>query len=198
MTGGLGAHSASRFAFPRGASCYERQPHVPLLIADDHPRTSRSGLRGRSGMGASRGWRTVALLMLCVVFAGLLSSCGQENPKGEGGAAPLGERAENDVPLNPPTLRFHVSSDGQVDASPDLEAEAGEAVALVLENESATRYELRLLNPEGGQVFAVEAPAGGRGDGRAMPRDVGAHVAEIRPVDGSAAAEQFTVDVSET
>jgi hypothetical protein len=137
-------------------------------------------------------------LVLCVVFAGVLSACGQENPDGKDGAGPLGERAENDVPLNPPTLRFHVSADGQIDASPDLEAEAGEAVALVLENESDDRYELRLLNPDGNQVFAVEAPAGGRGDGRAMPRDVGVHVAEVEPADGSGTAEEFTVDVSET
>jgi hypothetical protein len=140
----------------------------------------------------------VLLVALCVLFAGVLSSCGQENPEGADGAAPLGERAENDVPMNPPTLRFYVSADGQVDASPDLEAEAGEVVAMVLENESDTRYELRLVNPEGGQVFAVEAPAGGRGDGRAMPRHVGDHVAEVYPVDEPGAVEEVTVDVSET
>ncbi|HEY0645779.1 MAG TPA: hypothetical protein VGD39_20360 [Nocardioides sp.] len=133
-----------------------------------------------------------------MVFAGTFSSCGQEDPEGGDRAVPLGERAENDVPLNPPTLRFHVSADGQVDASPDLEAEAGETVALVLENESDIRYELRLLNPDGSEVFAVEAPAGGRGNGRAMPRDVGPHTAEVHPVDASGAAEEFTVDVSET
>lgn len=145
-----------------------------------------------------RRWRWVLLVASCVLFAGAVSSCGQENPEGGDGAAPLGERAENDVPLNPPTLRFHVSADGQVDASPDLAAEAGEVVAMVLENETNTRYELRLVNPEGGQVFAVEAPAGGRGDARAMPRHVGDHVAEVYPVDEPGAVERFTVDVSET
>ena len=111
---------------------------------------------------------------------------------------PMGERAENDVPLNPPTLRFHVSADGQVDASPDLEAEAGEAVAMVLENESGSGYELRLLDPEGNQVFAVQAPAGERGDGRAMPRDVGTHVVEVHAVGDPDAGEEFLVEVSET
>lgn len=172
---------------------------MPFLNANNHPTTSHVDSRRQPReAGPSRRWRTVALLIVCVAFVGVLSSCGQENPDSGAGAAPLSERDENDVPLNPPTLRFHVSADGEVDASPDLEAEAGEAVALVLENESDTRYELRLLNPEGAQVFAVEAPAGGRGDGRAMPRDVGAHVAEVHPVDGMAAAEEFTVDVSET
>ena len=135
-------------------------------------------------------------MTLCVLVAGILSSCGQEHTEGQSGAAPLSERAENDVPLNPPTLRFHVSADGQVEASPDLEAEAGEVVALVLENESDTRYELRLVNPDGGQVFSVEAPAGARGDGRAMPRDTGAHLAEVHPVDEPGAGEEFTVEVS--
>ena len=127
-------------------------------------------------------------LVACVVLAVVLSSCGQES---QDRAAPLGERAENDVPLNPPTLRFHVSADGQADASPDL-------VAMVLENESASRYELRLLDPEGDQVFTVEAPAGESGDGRAMPRDVGTHVVEIHPVGEPEAAEEFAVEVSET
>ena len=136
------------------------------------------------------------MLIICLVLTGLLSSCGQEDPRD--GAAPLGERAENDVPLNPPTLRFHVSADGQADASPDLEAEAGEVVAIVLENESASRYELRLLDPEGDQVFTVEAPAGESGDGRAMPRDVGIHVVEIHAVGEPEAAEEFAVEVSET
>ena len=134
-------------------------------------------------------------LVACVVLAVVLSSCGQES---QDRAAPLGERAENDVPLNPPTLRFHVSADGQADASPDLEAEAGEVVAIVLENESASRYELRLLDPEGDQVFTVEAPAGESGDGRAMPRDVGTHVVEIHAVGEPEAAEEFAVEVSET
>ncbi|GAB3019630.1 hypothetical protein GCM10011376_29010 [Nocardioides flavus (ex Wang et al. 2016)] len=135
------------------------------------------------------------MLAVCVVLAGVLSSCGQE---GQTGAAPLGERAENDVPLNPPTLRFHVSADGQVGASPDLEAEAGEVVAIVLENESDSGYELRLLDPDGDDVFAVEAPAGERGDGRAMPRDVGTHVVEVHPTGEQGAAEEFLVEVSET
>ncbi len=139
-------------------------------------------------------WRAVLVAAVGVVLAGFLSSCGQENPSG---AAPLSERAENDVPLNPPTLRFHVSADGQVDASPDLKAEAGEVAAVVLENESETAYELRLLDPEGDQVYAVEAPAGGRGDGRAMPRDVGPHVVEVFPVGEPGVGEEFPVDVSE-
>jgi hypothetical protein len=135
------------------------------------------------------------MLAVCLVLAGVLSSCGQES---EDGATPLSERAENDVPLNPPTLRFHVSADGQVGASPDLEAEAGEAVAIVLENESDSGYELHLLDPDGDEVFAVEAPAGERGDGRAMPRAVGPHVVEITPTGERGAAEEFLVEVSET
>jgi hypothetical protein len=139
--------------------------------------------------------RTVVMLVVCVVLAGILSSCGQE---GQSGAAPLSERAENDVPLNPPTLRFHVSEDGQVGASPDREAEAGEVVAIVLENESGSGYELHLVDPDGDDVFAVEAPAGERGDGRAMPRVVGTHVVEIYPAGEPHAAETFVVEVSET
>lgn len=133
-------------------------------------------------------------LVVCVVLAGALSSCGQES---EDRAAPWGGRAENDNPLNPPTLRFHVSKDGEVSASPDLEAEAGEAVAIVLENEGSSSYELRLLDPEGNDVFAVDAPAGERGDGRALPRDVGTHVVEVSPVDERGRAEEFMVEVSE-
>ena len=130
-----------------------------------------------------------------MVLAVVLSSCGQES---QDRAAPLGERAENDVPLNPPTLRFHVSADGEVEASPDLEAEAGEAVAIVLENEADADYQLRLLDPEGDDVFAVEAAAGESGDGRAMPREVGTHVVEVHPTGDPGAAVQFSVDVSET
>lgn len=135
------------------------------------------------------------MLAVCVLLAGVLSSCGQE---GVSGAAPLSERAENDVPLNPPTLRFLVSADGQVDASPDREAEAGEVVALVLENESDSDYELRLLDPDGDDVFTVEAPAGERGDGRASPRTVGTHVVQVYPVGDQEAAEEFSVQVTET
>lgn len=172
---------------------------MPHLTVNAHPASGHPGSRDRSGAPSARSrWCIVALLVLCIVLVGMVSSCGQEDPVGADTATPLDERAENDVPLNPPTLRFLVSADGQVDASPDLEAEAGEVVALVLENESDIRYELRLLNPDGGQVFAVEAPAGGRGDGRAMPRDVGAHTAEVHPLGASGAAEEFTVDVSET
>ncbi len=138
---------------------------------------------------------TVVMLVVCVALAGLLSSCGQE---GVSGAAPLSERAENDVPLNPPTLRFHVSKDGQVGASPDREAEAGEVVAIVLENESDARYELHLMDPDGEDVFTVDAPAGERGDGRTMPRVVGSHVVKIYPADTPQAAEEFLVDVSKT
>jgi hypothetical protein len=135
------------------------------------------------------------MLTVCLVLVGLLSSCGQENARDD--AAPLSERAENDVPLNPPTLRFHVSADGEVGASPDREAEAGEAVAIVLENEADVDYELHLLDPEGDDVFAVEARAGERGDGRAMPRDVGTHVIEVNPTDEPGAAVAFPVEVSE-
>ena len=138
---------------------------------------------------------TVVMLVVCMALAGLLSSCGQE---GESGAAPLSERAQNDVPLNPPTLRFHVSKDGQVDASPDREAEAGEVVAIVLENESDSSYELHLMDPDGEDVFAVDAPAGKRGDGRAMPRVAGTHVVTIYPAGTPQAAEEFLVDVSKT
>src|SRR6476469_482335 len=148
---------------------------------------------GRRRARSSRKWRTVMVLVVCVLLAGVLSSCGQE---GVSGAAPLSERAENDVPLNPPTLRFHVSKDGRVEASHDREAEAGEVVAIVLENESDSRYELRLMDPDGKDVFTVEAPAGERGDGRAMPRVVGTHVVKIYPADTPQAAEQFLVEVS--
>ncbi|MCK9825026.1 hypothetical protein NOCD_16200 [Nocardioides cavernae] len=138
---------------------------------------------------------TVLMIAVCLVLAGLLSSCGEE---GTTGAAPLGERAENDVPLNPPTVRFHVSADGQVDASPDLEAEAGEAVAVVLENDADVGYQLRLVDPEGDDVFAVEAPPHGRGDGRAAPREDGRHVAKVYPTGHPDAAEEFTVEVFAT
>lgn len=152
-------------------------------------------LHTRSIQRTHIGWRTVLALAVCTILVGVLSSCGQE---GESGAAPLGERAENDVPLNPPTLKVHVSADGQVGASPDLEAEAGEVVAFVLENESDSAYELRLTDPGGDDVFVVEAPAGGRGDGRSTPRDVGTHVLEVYPVGEPGAAEEFQVEVSET
>lgn len=148
------------------------------------------------GSGTPARQRSVLLtLIVCLALVGLLSSCGQE---GRSGAAPLSERAENDVPLNPPTLRFHVSAEGQVDASPDLEAEAGEVVAIVLENEADVRYQLRLLEPDGDDVLAVEAEPEGSGDGRAMPREVGAHIVEVYPTGRPGAAEQFTVEVSET
>ena len=160
-----------------------------------YDRTPTDDRRPRDRTGSSRPWHAVVAIALGVVLAAVLSSCGQE---GQSGAAPLDERAENDVPLNPPTLRFHVSAQGQVDASPDLEAEAGEVVAVVLENESDSAYELRLLDPEGGDVFVVEAPADGRGDGRAMPRDVGPHAVEVYPIEDPGAAEEFVVDVSET
>jgi hypothetical protein len=83
-----------------------------------------------------------------------------------------------------------------VDASPDREAEAGEVVAIVLENESDTTYALRLTDPDGDDVFAVDAPAGGHGDGRAMPRVIGTHVVEIYPAGEPQAAEAFSVEVS--
>ncbi|NPC43334.1 hypothetical protein [Nocardioides sp. zg-1230] len=150
--------------------------------------------RGQAA-AARRSSRTVVMMAVCVVLAGVLSSCGQE---GRNEAVPMSDREENDVPLNAPTLRFHVSTDGQVGASPDLEAEAGEVVAMVLENESDKGYELRLVDPAGNQVFAVDAPAGELGDGRAMPRDVGTHVVSVFPVGRPAAGEEFPVAVSET
>lgn len=159
-------------------------------------RTPTHGPQSPPRSGSPRRWRGWVTLAVCLALVGLLSSCGQER-QGDG-AAPLSERSENDVPLNPPTLRFHVSADGHVDASPDREAEAGEVVAIVLENESESTYELRLLDPEGDQVYAVEAPAGERGGGRAMPRDPGAHVVEVYRRGARAAAEEFPVDVSET
>lgn len=134
-------------------------------------------------------------MLLCVVVAMFAAACGHE---GTTGAPPLGERSENAVPLNPPTLRFHVSTTGAVDASPDLEAETGEAVAVVLENESDTAYELRIVDPSGDQVFETSAAPGGRGDGRAMPRTVGEHVVQVSPVDDPEAAEEFVVDVFES
>ena len=130
-----------------------------------------------------------------MVLATVLSSCGQETSNG---APPLDAREENDVPLNPPTLRFHVSTDGQVEASPDLEAEAGEVVAMVLENESDARYELLVIDRDGRQVFAVEAPASGTGDGRASPRDVGPHLAKVYPVGDPERVVEFVIEVSET
>lgn len=139
--------------------------------------------------------RRLLALMVCLIVVGLVSSCGQESPEG---TASLGERQENDVPLNPPTLRFHVSADGQVSASPDREAEAGEVVALALENESNVAYELRLLDPDGDDVFAAEAPADERSGGRATPREVGSHVVTIYPKGKPGAEEEFTVEVSET
>lgn len=134
-------------------------------------------------------------MAMCLALAGLMSSCSQE---GQTGAAPLGERAENEIPLNPPTLRFHVSAGGEVDASPDRRAETGEAVAIVLENAADSDYRLRLVGPEGDDVFTVEAPARGRGDGRAMPRDVGTHIVEVYPAADPDAGVEFTVEVSET
>jgi hypothetical protein len=68
----------------------------------------------------------------------------------------------------------------------------------VLENESDSSYELRLLDPDGDDVFTVEAPAGERGDGRASPRTVGTHVVQVYPVGDQEAAEEFSVEVSET
>lgn len=151
----------------------------------------------RSRRRETRRWsRHVIFAILGLLFVGgTMSACGQERPSG---AAPLSERAENDIPLNPPTLRFHVSTDGQIAASPDLEAEAGEVVALVLENESGQEYTLRFLDPEGETVFAVDAPADARGDGRAMPRNVGPHIVEVYPADMPGTGEQFAVTVSET
>lgn len=134
-------------------------------------------------------------LLLCAVLAVLTTACGHE---GTTGAPPLSERSSNDVPLNPPTLQFQVSPTGEVGASPELEAEAGEVVALVLENESTSDYELRMTDPEGGEVFVMTAPSGGRGDGRAMPRVVGPHVVRVYPVGDDAAAAEFVIEVSET
>lgn len=164
---------------------------------DPAPEAIAAGTREapRRPAGPARRWHAVLTLAVCVVLAAALSSCGQES---QDRPAPLGERAENDVPLNPPTLRFHVSARGEVDASPDLEAEAGEAVGIVLENESESAYELSLLDPEGNQVFSVDAPAGERGDGRALPRDEGAHVVEVHPVGDPMAVQEFLVEVSKT
>ena len=165
---------------------------MPRTRTNEHTPT-RAAQRRRPGRG--RPWSVVLVVTACLVLAGALSSCGQEDARGD--TASLSERAENDVPLNPPTLRFHVSEDGEVDASPDREAEAGEAVAIVLENESDVSYELRLLDPEGDDVFAVDATAGGRGDGRAMPREVGTHLVEVYPRDEPGASVEFPVEVSE-
>lgn len=144
---------------------------------------------------ARRPRHTIVMMSACVVLAAALTSCGEG---GREQPPPLSAGEENDVPLNPPTLRFHVSSDGQVGSSPDLEAEAGEVVALVLENEDDVAHELRLVDPDGTQVFAVEAPAAGRGDGRAQPRNVGEHVASVHPADDPGAGTTFTVTVTES
>lgn len=157
-------------------------------IPIDRPGTARR-------RGADKRRRSVLMLALCVMLAALLSSCGQEDP---GLEVPLGERDENDQPLNPPTLRFYVSADGVVDASPDLQAEAGEVIAVVVENESAADYQLRLLDPDGDQVYAVEAPAGESAGGRATPREVGPHVVEVSAEGEPRTVDEFVVDVSAT
>lgn len=167
-----------------------------LVVRDFASRdiTSESADMRPAPAARNRFSRLVALL-LCAVLAPLAAACGHE---GTTGAAPLSERPPNDVPLDPPSLLFHVSPTGDVDASPDLEAEAGEAVALVLENESDVPYELRMTDPAGDQVFATEVPAHDRGDSRALPREVGEHLVQVRPADGDGAAQEFVVAVSET
>ena len=87
-----------------------------------------------------------------MVLAVVLSSCGQES---QDRAAPLGERAENDVPLNPPTLRFHVSADGQADATVSASAGDGKtgtainlAVAAAGDGASVAILDFDLRKPE--------------------------------------------------
>lgn len=140
--------------------------------------------------------RFVAALVLAVLTAALLTACGQENDGTEASAS-LAERSPNDIPLNPPTLRFRVAPDGQVGASPERRAEAGEAVALVLDNDSDQDVKLLLLASDGSKVFALTAPAGERRDGRALPRTTGTHVVEVFPTGQRAEAREFSVDVSE-
>lgn len=140
-------------------------------------------------------WR-VTVLLLAVAMSTLLAGCGEEGGAEAQGASSL-DVAPNDMPLNPPALRFRVGPDGHVGASPERKAEAGEAVALVLDNDSEDAVKLVLLAPDGSQVFALTAPPAERRDGRAMPRTTGRHHVEIFPVGERAKAQRFSVDVSE-
>lgn len=139
---------------------------------------------------------TVLLLCLCLAPVGMLAACGDGSERES--AEPLQEAPENDVPLDPPTLRFQVSAAGVVGAAPELEAEAGEVVVLVLENDSDTGYELSVLGPDEDDAYALEAAAGASEGGRFMPRDVGSHVVAVYPVGRPDAAEEFLLDVTDT
>lgn len=141
-------------------------------------------------------FRFLTMVLCLLVGAGMLSACGGESERDS--AEPLSEASENDVPLDPPTLRFQVSADDQVGASPELKAEAGEVVALVLENDSESAYELSVLGPQGDDVFAMEAAASTSEGGRFMPRDVGTHVVAVYPVGQPEAVEEFVLEVTET
>lgn len=134
----------------------------------------------------------------CLVASNLLVACADTDPADVQGAVTSEEQQPaNDIPLNPPELRFTVAADGQVGASPEREAEAGEALALVLDNDSDQDYKLRLYDPEGKKVFGMTAPAMERIDGRALPRITGQHWIEIHPVGAAGSAQRFPVEVTE-
>lgn len=142
--------------------------------------------------------RVVTVLMLCLCLApvGMLTACGDGSERES--AEPLQEAPENDVPLDPPTVRFQVSAAGVVGASPELEAEAGEVVVLVLENDSDIGYELSVVGPEGTDAYAMEAAAGTSEAGRFLPREVGNHVVAVYREGLPDAAEEFLLDVRDS
>lgn len=136
-------------------------------------------------------------MALCVLIltAGLMSGCSAE---GDAVDVPLEERSANDLPLDPPHWELRVSPDGEVGASPEREAEAGEAVGIAFDNDSDRAYKVRLLDPEGDKVFGMTVAPSDERDGRALPRTPGPHSLEVFPVDDPDAAQTFSVEVTPT